>query len=176
MTPALDEALVDQTYRVADLRLLALVNPGSRVFGTGINYGSHLLDAKRSDHTHPPTPAGYIKLDSTIVDPFDEIRYPTTTKTLDYEVELVAVIARFIERGTERTSSLLGYTIGNDICHRDVGVRPKGTPPPTDLYSRKALDQTAPVGPWITTLGGSGWSRPASIAHLATNQRRNPAG
>jgi 2-keto-4-pentenoate hydratase/2-oxohepta-3-ene-1,7-dioic acid hydratase in catechol pathway len=156
MAGTLDDSLVSGRQRFAELRLLAPVEPGARVFGTGINYGSHLLDARNPAHRHPPTPPGYIKLDSTIVDPGGEIRYPATTDTLDYEVELVAVVARHLAPGEARVAALLGYTIGNDVCHRDVGPREPGTPPATDLYSRKTMDQTAPIGPWITTLAELG--------------------
>jgi 2-keto-4-pentenoate hydratase/2-oxohepta-3-ene-1,7-dioic acid hydratase in catechol pathway len=50
---------------------------------------------------------------------------------------------------------LLGYTIGNDISARDAGKQLKVL----DVFTQKALDRTAPVGPWITTLdefGGPG--------------------
>jgi 2-keto-4-pentenoate hydratase/2-oxohepta-3-ene-1,7-dioic acid hydratase in catechol pathway len=137
------------------LRLVAPIEPGARIFGTGVNYPTHLDDAGPRTFEKPESMPGYIKLDSTVVDPGGVIRYPATTSQLDYEIEIVMVVARPIERGEVRTSCLLGYTIGNDVSPRDVG-RPTGG---VDLYSMKAQDQTAPIGPWITTLsefGGPG--------------------
>jgi 2-keto-4-pentenoate hydratase/2-oxohepta-3-ene-1,7-dioic acid hydratase in catechol pathway len=99
--------------------------------------------------------AGFVKVDSSIIDPGATIRNPGNTEQLDYEVEIVLVMAQPLVAGKERAASVLGYTIGNDVSPRDVG-RPAGGP---DLYSMKAQDQMAPVGPWITTLvefGGPG--------------------
>lgn len=155
----LDDLPLGPPVPASDVVLLAPLAPGARTFGTGINYGSHLLDGKRAGAAHPPTPPGYIKLDSTLVDPFGEIRYPTTTMRLDYEVELVAVVARPIEVGEDPTEALLGYTVGNDVCHRDEPS--EGGPPATELFSRKSLDATAPVGPWITTIAEIGTGQPA---------------
>jgi 2-keto-4-pentenoate hydratase/2-oxohepta-3-ene-1,7-dioic acid hydratase in catechol pathway len=154
---SLDELPVGDPIPAGEVTLLAPLEPGARVFGTGINYGSHLLDAKRPDAAHPPTPPGYIKLDSTVVDPFGELRYPSTTTRLDYEVELVAVVARPIG-DEDPTAALLGYTVGNDVCHRDE-VSTTGRPA-TELFSRKSLDGTAPVGPWVTTLAEIGIGQP----------------
>jgi 2-keto-4-pentenoate hydratase/2-oxohepta-3-ene-1,7-dioic acid hydratase in catechol pathway len=155
---SLDELPVGESVRAGDVALLAPLRPGARIFGTGINYGSHLLDAKRPDAAHPPTPPGYIKLDSTIVDPFGELRYPSTTTRLDYEVELVAVVARPIADDEDPTAALLGYTVGNDVCHRDEPST--AGQPATELFSRKSLDATAPVGPWVTTLAEIGVGQP----------------
>jgi len=152
-----DDLPVGAAVAAGEITLLAPLQPGARVFGTGINYGSHLLDAKRADAAHPPTPPGYIKLDSTIVNPFGEVRYPTTTTRLDYEVELVAVVARPIG-DEDPTAALLGYTVGNDICHRDEVSTSRQ--PATELFSRKSLDGTAPVGPWVTTLAEIGVGQP----------------
>jgi 2-keto-4-pentenoate hydratase/2-oxohepta-3-ene-1,7-dioic acid hydratase in catechol pathway len=142
-----------KTDRFADLRLLAPVEPGARIVGTGVNYSTHLEDARREPaRARPESMPGYIKLDSTVVHPGGVIRYPATTNQLDYEIEIVMVLAEPVRPGPQRTASLLGYTIGNDISPRDVG-RPTGG---VDLYSMKAQDDTAPIGPWITTLGAFG--------------------
>src|ERR1700709_2800258 len=53
-----DEFSLGDPIPAGDVVLLAPFAPGARVFGTGINYGSHLLDAKRSNAAHPPTPPG----------------------------------------------------------------------------------------------------------------------
>jgi 2-keto-4-pentenoate hydratase/2-oxohepta-3-ene-1,7-dioic acid hydratase in catechol pathway len=139
-----------------DLRLVSPIEPGARVLGTGVNYPTHMEDAgPKPVFVKPETMPGYIKLESTVVDPGGVVRHPATTNQLDYEIEIVMVVAKPTEKGALRTSSLLGYTIGNDVSPRDVG-KPTGG---VDLYSMKAQDQTAPIGPWITTLsefGGPG--------------------
>jgi 2-keto-4-pentenoate hydratase/2-oxohepta-3-ene-1,7-dioic acid hydratase in catechol pathway len=146
------DVMLGRRSRFADLRLLAPVEPGARIFGTGVNYPTHLADGGDSNRKPPTTMPGYVKLDSTVVDPGEEIRYPANTEQLDYEIEIVLVVARPTLPGKPRTACLLGYTIGNDVSPRDVG-RPTGG---VDLYSMKAQDRTAPIGPWVATLGDFG--------------------
>ncbi|RAV03871.1 fumarylacetoacetate hydrolase family protein [Mycolicibacter senuensis] len=123
---------------LADLRLLAPLDPGGRVFGVGANYLAHLQRLGVSEP--PPHPTAFMKPNSAIIGPNDEIRYPATTAQLDYEVELVIVM------GGGAAAPLLGFTVGNDISARDakgiVGL---------DLFSMKSLDRTTPIGPWIVT-------------------------
>jgi 2-keto-4-pentenoate hydratase/2-oxohepta-3-ene-1,7-dioic acid hydratase in catechol pathway len=124
----------EQTTRY---RLLEPVDPGGRVFGVGANYRAHLEKLGVSEP--PPHPTAFMKPNSALVAPGAEIRYPPTTAQLDYEVELVAVMAG-------PGSALLGYTIGNDVSARDA----KGLGG-LDLFGMKSLDATSPVGPWIVT-------------------------
>ncbi len=119
-------------------RQLEPVDPRARVFGVGANYRAHLERLGVSEL--PPHPTAFMKPNSALVAPDAEIRYPTTTSQLDYEVELVVII------GTSIHDPLLGYTIGNDVSARDA----KGLGG-LDLFGMKALDATSPVGPWIVT-------------------------
>ena len=132
------------------LRRLAPIEPGSRIFGVGLNYLSHLTRLGRTEA--PPHTIAYIKPESAIVDPDGEILYPAVTQQLDFEVELVAVIGRPLADAAHATQCLLGYTIGNDISARDAG-KALGS---LDLFTQKALDHSAPVGPWIATLDACG--------------------
>lgn len=141
---------------LANLQLCPPVNPGARVFGVGLNYLTHLTRLGRTQA--PPHTIAYIKPSSALVDPGGEIQYPAVTAQLDYEVELVAVVARALGDDGPASASLLGYTVGNDISARDAGKQLGSL----DLFTQKALDRTAPVGPWITTLdefGGTGQPR-----------------
>jgi 2-keto-4-pentenoate hydratase/2-oxohepta-3-ene-1,7-dioic acid hydratase in catechol pathway len=93
-----------------------------------------------------------MKPNSALADPDAQIRYPPTTRQLDYEVELVIVMSG------GAAEPLLGFTIGNDVSARDA----KGLGG-LDLFGMKALDRTTPVGPWITTLGELGIDGQPSI-------------
>jgi 2-keto-4-pentenoate hydratase/2-oxohepta-3-ene-1,7-dioic acid hydratase in catechol pathway len=138
---------------LASVRLRAPRHPGSRVFGVGMNYLEHLTRLGRKEA--PPHTIAYIKPDSAIVDPGGEIVYPAVTATLDFEIELVAVVARPLGDEPQASACLLGYTIGDDVSARDAGKQLGSL----DLFTQKALDSTAPVGPWIATLdmfGGPG--------------------
>jgi 2-keto-4-pentenoate hydratase/2-oxohepta-3-ene-1,7-dioic acid hydratase in catechol pathway len=147
-----------------EVRLLAPLQPGARIFGVGLNYLEHLTRLGRSEA--PPHTIAYIKPDSAIVDPGGTIAYPPVTATLDFEVELVAVVARALDDDAPASASLLGYTIGDDVSARDAGKQLGSL----DLFTQKALDNTAPIGPWIATLdlfGGPG--QPAVDVEMRIN-------
>lgn len=155
---------------LSGVQLCAPVNPGARVFGVGMNYLTHLTRLGRKEA--PPHTIAYIKPASALVDPGGEIQYPAVTLTLDFEVELVAVVARALGDTPQASACLLGYTVGNDISARDAGKQLGSL----DLFTQKALDRTAPIGPWITTLdafGGAG--QPQVDIRLSVNgeQRQN---
>jgi 2-keto-4-pentenoate hydratase/2-oxohepta-3-ene-1,7-dioic acid hydratase in catechol pathway len=145
--------LATRVEALSEVRLLAPVDERARIFGVGLNYLSHLTRLGRTKP--PPHTIGYIKPQSAIVGPGDKIAYPPVTTQLDFEIELVAVVARALGDEVQASSCLLGYTIGNDISARDAGKK-LGV---LDVFTQKALDRTAPIGPWITTLdefGGAG--------------------
>jgi 2-keto-4-pentenoate hydratase/2-oxohepta-3-ene-1,7-dioic acid hydratase in catechol pathway len=145
--------LASRVEALSEVRLLAPVDERARIFGVGLNYLSHLTRLGRTNP--PPHTIGYIKPQSAIVGPGDKIAYPPVTSQLDFEIELVAVMARPLGEEARASACLLGYTIGNDISARDAGKK-LGV---LDVFTQKALDRTAPIGPWITTLdefGGPG--------------------
>lgn len=144
--------LAEERIELARCRLLPPLQPGARVFGVGLNYLSHL---QRLGSAAPAHTLAYLKADSALLGPLDEIQYPLLTAELDYEVELVAMVARPLLDEPQASSCLLGYTVGNDISARDAG-RKIGR---LDLLTQKSMDRTTPLGPWIVTLdelGGSG--------------------
>ena len=144
--------LDDDCLALSACRLLPPLEPGARVFGVGLNYRSHL---ERLGSSPPAHPLAYLKPDSALVGAYDEIAYPALTGQLDYEVELVAVVARPLGEEALASACLLGYTVGNDVSARDAGRRIGRL----DLLTQKAMDRTTPIGPWIVTLdelGGTG--------------------
>lgn len=145
-------------------RLLPPLEPGSRVFGVGLNYLTHLkrLGSEASAH-----PLAYMKPESALIGANDEINYPPLTRQLDYEVELVAVVGRPLLDEPRASDCLLGYTVGNDISARDAGKQIGRL----DLLTQKAMDRTTPVGPWIVTADELGVvGQPALTMQLCVNQ------
>jgi 2-keto-4-pentenoate hydratase/2-oxohepta-3-ene-1,7-dioic acid hydratase in catechol pathway len=154
----------------SELRLLAPVHEHGRIFGVGLNYLAHLTRLGRTKP--PPHTLAYIKTQSTIVGPGDPIAYPPVTNQLDFEIELVAVVARPLGEEAQASACLLGYTIGNDISARDAGKQ-LGV---LDVFTQKALDRTAPIGPWITTLdefGGPGQPEIDMVLRVNGEVRQN---
>ncbi|MGB8405604.1 MAG: fumarylacetoacetate hydrolase family protein [Mycobacterium sp.] len=136
-----------------DIRILPPVTATSTIVGIGMNYWSHLRELGMSEP--PPAPVGFIKPRSAIVGDGDELAYPAITDQLDFEVELVVVMAEPVgDSMTSATDAVLGYTVGNDVSARDAVAAMGGL----DLFGMKALTGTSPVGPWIATkdeFGGS---------------------
>jgi 2-keto-4-pentenoate hydratase/2-oxohepta-3-ene-1,7-dioic acid hydratase in catechol pathway len=170
---SIDEHLLGPARDLRPTDLRAPLELGARIFAAGRNYGEHLL---RLGADIPSSPQAFLMADSAIIGPADEIVYPPTTAELDYEIELVAVLAQPLRKGKPATASLLGYTIGNDVSARDA-AKLAGQ---SDLFSQKSCDGTTPVGPWIVTLdeiGGPG--QPQLDFRLSVNgeerQRDNTA-
>jgi 2-keto-4-pentenoate hydratase/2-oxohepta-3-ene-1,7-dioic acid hydratase in catechol pathway len=153
--------------RLDDLRTLAPLNPSARIFCFGLTYASHTARLESMIETGgdepPKAPGAFLKPTSAIIDPDAEIRYPSITKELDYEVEIVVVVGRPVSDGAP-AQSILGYTIGNDVSARDAKNRSGGS----DFFSMKALDRTAPLGPWITLTDELGYT-PDLELRLAVN-------
>jgi 2-keto-4-pentenoate hydratase/2-oxohepta-3-ene-1,7-dioic acid hydratase in catechol pathway len=136
--------LAPQPLRLVDHCLLPPLEPGARVFGVGLNYLAHL---QRLGSQAPAHPLAYIKPASALVGALDPIAYPPMTAALDYEVELVAVMAAPLAETGPASASVLGYTLGNDTSARDAGKQIGRL----DLLTQKAMDRTTPVGPCIVT-------------------------
>jgi 2-keto-4-pentenoate hydratase/2-oxohepta-3-ene-1,7-dioic acid hydratase in catechol pathway len=161
--------LASRVEALTEVRLLAPVDEQARIFGVGLNYLSHLTRLGRTKP--PPHTIGYIKPQSAIVGPGDKIAYPPVTSQLDFEIELVAVVARPLGEEAQASACLLGYTIGNDISARDAGKK-LGV---LDVFTQKALDRTAPIGPWITTLdefGGAGQPQVDMVLRVNGEERQ----
>ncbi len=163
--------LEGQSLNLGDVRLLAPIEPGGRVFGVAANYGAPSGARGRRDRA--PHPVTYIRPDSAIVHPDQELRFPAVTRQVDLGLELVAVVARRLGDEPHATACLLGYTIGSGISARaasgDVGA--------PDLFSEKVFDRTAALGPWITTLdefGGPGQPQVAIAMRRSTGVRDRP--
>jgi 2-keto-4-pentenoate hydratase/2-oxohepta-3-ene-1,7-dioic acid hydratase in catechol pathway len=144
-------------------KLLAPVRWPGTIYCAGANYSDHVAEMLRSANRPPvqdPHELGlkpwfFIKAARAVTDPDANVSISTYSKKMDWEAELVAVIGR-----TARDVSLddalgyvAGYTVGNDLSARDLGIRPQL--PATDPFSvdwlrHKSFDGSCPLGPWIT--------------------------
>lgn len=133
---------------LATVRLLPPVTKSNRVVVAGANYAKHLAaDFGLKTHSQP---IAFLKAYGALIGANDPIRYPPLTQELDHEVELVAVIGAEKVNRDDPLSSVLGYTVGNDVSARDLQ---RSGPPGVgmDLFAAKSADQTTGVGPWIVT-------------------------
>jgi 2-keto-4-pentenoate hydratase/2-oxohepta-3-ene-1,7-dioic acid hydratase in catechol pathway len=130
--------------KLKDVKLRAPVGRPGKILGIGLNYRDH---AKETGREPPTTQMWFNKQSTSLHDPFAPVLMPAVSKALDYEVELVVVIAkrgRHVPRG--RAHEIIGgYMTGCDYSVRDWQ---RATP---TMIMGKGFDTHAPVGPWITT-------------------------
>lgn len=134
--------------KLASLRLLPPIERGNRVVVAGANYAKHLnADFGMKSHKQP---IAFLKAYGALIGANDLMRYPPLTTQLDHEVELVAVIGALHVDRDDPLSSVLGYTVGNDVSARDL----QHSGPPgvgMDLFAAKSQDRSTGLGPWIVT-------------------------
>jgi 2-keto-4-pentenoate hydratase/2-oxohepta-3-ene-1,7-dioic acid hydratase in catechol pathway len=136
--------LLDQEFKLEDVRLLAPVLPRSKVVGIGRNYAAH---AAEMGNDVPTEPLMFLKPNTSVIGPGDPIFYPPQTKNLHFEGELAVVIGRICRDVPleQATDVIHGYTIGNDVTARDLQ---KGD---VQFTRAKGFDSFCPLGPWIET-------------------------
>ncbi len=147
---------------LAQVKLLAPIPHPGAIYCAGSNYADHALEMSRlhnrpvepDPHTQGLKPWHFIKVSHAVAAPGDVIDITSASKTMDWEVELAAVIGRpaknvSIERALDYVA---GYTIANDLSARDMGRRPhiaEGSPFKADWVAHKNFDGSCPMGPWI---------------------------
>ena len=126
----------------ADLRC-PVPNP-RQVFAIGLNYRSH---AEESGMAIPEVPATFTKFPASLAGPFDEIEI--VGESIDWEIELVAVIGRRAWRvpETESWSHVAGLTVGQDISDRHLQFAAGA-----QFSLGKSRRGYGPMGPWVVTL------------------------
>ncbi|MFC7495812.1 MULTISPECIES: fumarylacetoacetate hydrolase family protein [unclassified Nocardioides] len=136
--------LLDQEFRLEDVRLLAPVLPRSKVVAIGRNYAAH---AAEMGNDVPAEPLMFLKPNTSVVGPGDPIFYPPQTQDLHFEGELAVVIGRICRDvpPEQATDVIHGYTIANDVTARDL-QRSDG-----QWTRAKGFDSFCPLGPWIET-------------------------
>lgn len=114
-----------------------------QVFAIGLNYRSH---AEESGMAVPDVPATFTKFPASLSGPFDEIEI--VGDTVDWEVELVAVIGRRADRVAEADGwdHIAGLTIGQDISDRTLQFAAG-----SQFSLGKSRRGFGPMGPWVVT-------------------------
>lgn len=132
---------------LAGLRLTPPVPKTARVFCVGVNYPSHVEEAKRAGLADSKAPTIFGRWPSTLVTHGDPAPVPPNEEGLDWEAELAVVIGRKTWRATEENAlaSVLGYTAFNDLS-----ARRKQTDT-TQWTLGKNADRSGPIGPVLVT-------------------------
>lgn len=124
--------------------------PVRRIYCVGRNYEEH---AKEMGFTGREPPFFFMKpADALVVVAEGEtgsMPYPTLTKSLHHEIELVACIGTGGKniRAADAMKHIYGYAVGLDMTRRDLQGEMKKQGRPWEIG--KAFDQSAPIGPIV---------------------------
>ncbi len=124
--------------------------PVRRIYCVGRNYAEH---AQEMGFTGREPPFFFMKPADTLVPvaagATGQIDYPTLTKNLHHEAELVVAIGtggRGI-RADDAQAHIYGYAVGLDMTRRDLQGEMKKQGRPWEIG--KAFEQSAPIGPIV---------------------------
>jgi 2-keto-4-pentenoate hydratase/2-oxohepta-3-ene-1,7-dioic acid hydratase in catechol pathway len=129
---------------LSEAKLLAPVIPRSKVVCVGLNYADHKADM----HTEgPEAPLLFLKPNTSVVGPGDEIVIPPVDGRIVHEGEIAMVVGRIAKqvKAADFADYVFGYTIANDVSARDQMFS-------DGQWARaKGYDTFCPIGPWIET-------------------------
>ncbi|MEN9925304.1 MAG: hypothetical protein RL268_1430 [Pseudomonadota bacterium] len=129
----------------AGTRIGPCVSGVSKFVCIGLNYSDH---ARETGAEVPPEPVVFLKANSAICGPDDDIEKPRGSTKLDWEVELGLVIGRRAKYVSEAEAMdhLFGYCLINDVSEREFQLDRSGT-----WDKGKGCDTFGPIGPWLVT-------------------------
>ena len=133
----------DATGPLDEARLQNPVPQPRQVFAIGLNYRSH---AEESGMAVPDVPATFTKYPASLAGPFDDIE--VIGGSVDWEVELVAVIGRTADRVAEADAwgHVAGLTVGQDVSDRSLQFAAG-----MQFSLGKSRRGYGPMGPWLVT-------------------------
>ena len=111
----------------------------------GLNYTDH---AEETGNPIPDHPILFMKANSAVVGPDDDVVMPRGSKHTDWEVELGVVIGsrcKYVSE-EEALSRIAGYCVINDVSERRFQNKLTG-----QWTKGKSCDTFGPTGPWLVT-------------------------
>jgi len=121
--------------------------PVHRIYCVGRNYVDHAIEM---GHTGREPPFFFMKPADAVLpvteDHVAKMRYPSLTRDLHHEVELVVAIGKGGRniQAADATSHIWGYAVGLDMTRRDLQGEAKKQGRPWCIG--KGFDQSAPIG------------------------------
>ncbi len=144
-----------QALNTVNLSECPVVDPGTRlgqpvsdvrkVVCIGLNYSDH---AKEAGMDIPAEPVLFMKADTALSGPNDNVVIPHRSTKLDWEVELGIVIgktARYVDEANAM-DYIAGFCVVNDVSERAFQIEGTG-----QWVKGKSHDSFCPFGPYLTT-------------------------
>ncbi|MDH6257111.1 fumarylacetoacetate hydrolase family protein [Bradyrhizobium sp. BR13661] len=155
--------LTGEAYSPESLKKLAAIDPSSlpavsgkprfgapvtgisKFVAIGLNYSDH---AKETGAAIPTEPIIFMKANTSLCGPNDNVEKPRGSTKLDWEVEIAAIIgtrAKYISEA-DALNYVAGYCVCNDVSERNFQTERLG-----QWTKGKSHDTFGPVGPWLAT-------------------------
>ncbi len=126
-------------------RMGACVGNVGKYMSIGLNYSDHAAETGTKIPEHPIL---FMKANSSIIGPDDDVVMPRGSEKTDWEVELGVVIGTAAKYVSE--ADALAYAAGYCICN-DVSERYFQTGLTGQWTKGKSCDTFGPIGPWLVT-------------------------
>ncbi|MEM7752562.1 MAG: fumarylacetoacetate hydrolase family protein [Pseudomonadota bacterium] len=126
-------------------RIGACVGDIGKFVCIGLNFTDH---AEETGNPIPEHPIVFMKANSAISGPFDDIVMPRGSTKTDWEVELGVVIgteAKYVSEA-DALDYVAGYCVCNDVSERTFQIELSG-----QWTKGKSCDTFGPTGPWMVT-------------------------
>ena len=129
----------------ADARIGPCVGQIGKFVCIGLNYADH---AAESNLPVPKEPVIFLKANSAIIGPNDDVLIPRGSVKTDWEVELGVIIGKPASYVSEEAAMdhVAGYCVINDVSEREFQIERGGT-----WDKGKGCDTFGPIGPWMVT-------------------------
>ena len=116
-----------------------------KVIAIGLNYADH---AAESNMPIPQEPVVFMKANSCVQGPNDDVMLPKNSVKTDWEVELGVVIGMRASHVSQARALeyVAGYCTINDLSEREFQIERGGT-----WDKGKGCDTFGPIGPWLVT-------------------------
>lgn len=116
-----------------------------KCIGVGLNYADHAAEAGMAA---PDEPILFMKANTALCGPNDDLTLPPGSQKTDWEVELAVVIGTLTRRVSEAKAldCVAGYAVMNDLSERSYQLEGTG-----QWLKGKSCDGFAPLGPWLVT-------------------------
>ena len=126
-------------------RMGACVGNIGKFMCIGLNYADHAAETGADIPEHPIL---FMKANSAITGPNDDVVMPRGSATTDWEVELGVVIGKAAKYVSEEEAldHVAGYCLCNDVSERHFQTSLTG-----QWTKGKSCDTFGPTGPWLVT-------------------------
>ena len=156
--------VMGSVHDLGDLRTLAPVQHPSKILNAAANYSGHLAEMQTYTRTGgldaanvykgdkaTSRPYLFLKAPSSLTGAFDDIVLPSPDDSVDWEVELAAVIGVKAKKvsAAKALEHVAGWMTFNDVSCRNRLFRDDRQNFRTDWMSSKSLDTFAPCGPFL---------------------------